>query len=237
MSQIDNLAAETPTHKPGRPRRGTEAERMEALVRAATKIFLKEGYGLASIDKIATEAGISTRTIYERFKNKGELLSAVISRLIDRDMQSIAEVGELDLMEPEQALTLIGRTVASRLADPESAALYRIVATESQRFPELTAKVRAGGKAHLDVVLAGYLRRQMQRGVFLPDDPARAAALFTHMITAELQECLLFKSQESIGALDQRDHVARVVRLFLFGATPRRDRPANSATRPGNAHR
>src|SRR5271166_2656723 len=210
MTQFDN-PADTPTHKPGRPRRGTEPERMDALIHAATKIFLKEGYGLASIDKIASEAGISTRTIYERFKNKGELMSAVITRLIDRDMQSIAELEELDLMEPEQALTLIGRTVASRLADPESAALFRIIATESQRFPELTAKVRAGGKARLDGVLAGYFRRQMQRGVFLPDDPARAAALFTHMITAELQECLLFKCRESIGELDQRDHIARVV--------------------------
>ena len=53
--------------KAGRPRRGTELERMDALIQAATRIFLKEGYGLASIDKIATEAGISTRAIYERF--------------------------------------------------------------------------------------------------------------------------------------------------------------------------
>ena len=57
----------------GRPRRGTESARTETLIAAATRMFLQEGYGCASIDKVAAEAGVSTRTIYERFKNKGEL--------------------------------------------------------------------------------------------------------------------------------------------------------------------
>ena len=70
----------------GRPRRGTEVERSDALILAATKVFLRDGYGLASIDKVAAEAGVSTRTIYERYKNKADLLGAVISRLVDRDM-------------------------------------------------------------------------------------------------------------------------------------------------------
>ena len=75
-----------PTNKVGRPRRGTEAERRDALFAAATKVFLKEGYGLASIDKVAAEAGASTRTLYQHFENKADLLAAVIGRLVERDM-------------------------------------------------------------------------------------------------------------------------------------------------------
>src|SRR5947209_16245343 len=91
----------------GRPRRGTESARTETLIAAATRMFLQEGYGCASIDKVAAEAGVSTRTIYERFKNKGELLGAVINRLLDREMETVLAIEELDRVDPRQALTTI----------------------------------------------------------------------------------------------------------------------------------
>jgi AcrR family transcriptional regulator len=73
----------------GRPRRGTEAERIDSLIAVATQVFVRDGYGGSSIDKVASEAGVSTRTIYERFKNKADLLGAVITRLVERDMATI----------------------------------------------------------------------------------------------------------------------------------------------------
>ena len=197
---------------------------METLILAATRIFVKEGYGLASIDKIATEAGISTRTIYERFKNKGDLMAAVILRLIDHDMSRLSVDSEFERMEPLEALTLFGRTVTERITDPESAALFRILATEAQRFPELTAKVLDVGKIRFESALAGYFARQTARGVMSVADPERAAALFMHMITAEMHECQLFKSEDAIRAIDQSAHVARVVQIFLHGTLVRAGR-------------
>ncbi len=220
---MDDLGNNSPiaAHRPDRPRRGTEPQHLDALLHAATKTFVKEGYGLASIDKIASEAGISTRTIYERFKKKADLMAAVVTRLIDRDMEIMFAADEQGAADPEAALTRIGRTLMSRLSDPDSAALFRIIATESQRFPELSAKVRELARARLDAALAAYMGRQMQRGAFVADDPERAASLFLQMIKSELQESLLFKSQESIRELDHATHVTRVVRLFLYGAAPR----------------
>src|ERR1700683_3551485 len=95
----------TPVHKIGRPRRGTESARTATLMEAATRVFLREGYGLASIDKVASEAGVSTRTIYERFRNKADLLAGVISRLVDKDMQGVLAGADLDRMAPVEALT------------------------------------------------------------------------------------------------------------------------------------
>lgn len=218
------------TAKPGRPRRGTEPERLDALIHAATRVFLQEGYGLASIDKIANEAGISTRTIYERFKNKGDLMGAVINRLCDRDMTAMFDHPNLETLQPSAALTLIGETVVSRFQDSDFAALFRIVATEAQRFPELATKVRCNQKARFDAALTAYLRRQVERGVFALDDPERAAAIFVQMILGDLKECLLFEPKDSVRKIDMHDHVASVVQLFLFGAM-RRPSPATSALR------
>jgi AcrR family transcriptional regulator len=205
----------------GRPRRGTEAARSDLLITAATRVFVRDGYGSTSIDKVAAEAGVSTRTIYERFKNKGDLLGAVISRLVERDMETVLATEELDRLDPREALTAIGQLITGRACNPDSAALFRICATESHRFPELAAKMRGSAKARVDDAIANYLRRQTLRGALNLSDPDRAAPLFLQMVCAQLHECLLFGSAEDIAKLDSDAHVKHVVDIFLNGALPR----------------
>jgi AcrR family transcriptional regulator len=193
---------------------------MDALIHAATRIFLKYGYGFASIDKIAHEAGISTRTIYQRFKNKADLMVAVVNRLVDRDMAQVFEQ-EIDNMEPVVALSLIAQTVVNRLCDSDSAALFKIIATEAQRFPELTAQVRRTTRMRFENKLAAYFKRQTECGVFALADPDGAANLFFHLVAAEMQDCLLYEAEGAIRKVDWPRHIAGVVQLFLYGATPR----------------
>src|ERR1700677_5309221 len=99
-------AEPAPAPRVGRPRRGTEAARVDIMIAAATRVFLRDGYGGASIDKVAHEAGVSTRTIYERFKNKADLLASVITRLVERDMVTLFGA-ELERLSPRQALPTI----------------------------------------------------------------------------------------------------------------------------------
>jgi AcrR family transcriptional regulator len=220
-------APEPSIPKLGRPRRGTESARIDALIGAATRVFMREGYGRASIDKVASEAGVSTRTIYERFRNKADLLGAVITRLVDHEMETVLATAELDRLDPKDALTVIAQTMTSRACDPESVALFRIVATEAYRFPALAAKVRESSKRRWDRAVANYFRSQIQRGTLTLADPDRAAVLFLQMICAELHERLLFGDAEATVQQDFTPHVKQVVDIFLFGATPRPDRPTH----------
>ena len=214
--------------KLGRPRRGTESARSDALISAATRVFVREGYGLASIDKVASEAGVSTRTIYERFKNKADLLGAVITRLVDHAMATVLATAELDRLDPKDALTVIAQTMTSSARDPESVALFRIVATEAYRFPELAAKMLESSKQRWDSAVANYFRGQIKRGTLTLADPDRAAVLFLQMICAELRECLLFGSAEAMAQHDFTPHLNQVIDIFLFGAMPRPDRPTHA---------
>ncbi|MBC7787457.1 MAG: TetR family transcriptional regulator [Methylophilaceae bacterium] len=43
---------------------------------------MRDGYDLAIIGKIARAAGVSTRTIYERYDNKADLMVASVSRML-----------------------------------------------------------------------------------------------------------------------------------------------------------
>jgi len=219
-----------PQHRVGRPRRGTEAARADTLLAAATRVFLRDGYGSASIDKVASEAGVSTRTIYERFKNKADLLGAVTTRLIERDMASVLATEDLGRLQPKQALTVIGQVITGRACNPDAAALFRILATEAHRFPELAAKMRGTAKAEVYAAIANYFRGQIRRGALQLSDPDRAAALFLQMICAELHECLLFGSAEEMAKLDFPAHLDNVVEIFLYGALPRVDSTAHASS-------
>ena len=218
---IDAQLPEAVLPKRGRPRRGTEVARKATLINAATRVFLREGYGLASIDKVAAEAGVSTRTIYERYKNKADLLGAVISRLLDR-VSTVLATADLNRLEPRAALLVIANTITGRARDPDAAALFRIVATEAHRFPELAAKMRENNKRCVDNVVANYLRAQVARGELTLADPDRAATLFLQMICAELHESLLFGGEAAVARLDCKSHVEHVIDIFLLGATPRK---------------
>ncbi len=204
----------------GRPKRGTEAARVDALINAATRVFLRDGYGLASIDKVAGEAGVSTRTIYERFKNKADLLAAVIRRLVDR-MATVVAGADLDGLEPRAALMLIARNLLESARDPDFGALFRIVATEAHRFPELAARKRENDKRCLDTAVADYLRREITRGTLVLADPDKAAALFLQMVFSELHNAWLFGNEHTLAGIDLTAHLHYVIDLFLWGAAPR----------------
>src|SRR5205807_1135196 len=104
---------------------------------------------------------------------------------------------------------------------PDSAALFRICAAESHRFPELAAKMRSCAKARIDDAMASYFRRQTLRGTLALADPDRAASLFLQMVCAELHECLLFGSAQDMARIDFDAHLRTVIEIFLNGAVPR----------------
>src|SRR5260370_40120737 len=117
--------------------------------------------------------------------------------------------------------------MTSGARDPESVAVCRIVAPEAYRFPELAAKVRESSKRRWDRDVANYFRSQINRGTLTLADPDHAAVLFLQMICAELHERLLFGGAEAMVQHDFTPHLKQVIDLFLFGATPRPDRPTH----------
>jgi AcrR family transcriptional regulator len=64
-----------------------------AMLDAAETVFAKRGFGGASMDEIATEAGFSRAAIYTRFRSKEELLSTVLDRHVEREAEAFAAMG------------------------------------------------------------------------------------------------------------------------------------------------
>ena len=66
----------------GRPSRAEALQLRERILVAATHLFLAEGYGSTTIESVAARAGVSKRTLYDRFDDKAVLFAAVVHRII-----------------------------------------------------------------------------------------------------------------------------------------------------------
>src|SRR5262249_37531497 len=91
----------------------------DRLLDAATALFLEHGYGGVSMEGIARAAGASTKTLYGRYRNKDEILSAAIQRMVDRNIPTRIEEFETDpdTADAHALLVAIGRKLANLVMD------------------------------------------------------------------------------------------------------------------------
>ena len=59
-------------------RPGLSKAKYDQILRGARQVFLESGYGSASMDRIAREAGVSKGTLYNYFANKETLFATMI---------------------------------------------------------------------------------------------------------------------------------------------------------------
>src|SRR4051812_42037695 len=82
--------AATQGTKPAR-RRLSAVDRRAAILDAALEVFSSRGYHAASIDEIASQAGISKALIYEHFPSKKDLHASLLERHVQEIFERLAE--------------------------------------------------------------------------------------------------------------------------------------------------
>ncbi len=84
--------------------RMTRAQAQEAtrasLIASARKHFAAVGYGAASLDKIAEDAGFTRGAIYANFDGKAGLLLAVLDTRLEQQLREVGGInGDLDALD------------------------------------------------------------------------------------------------------------------------------------------
>lgn len=96
-----------------------DARRRQILEAAARQFGLKGlDPGAATIDDIAAEAGLSKGSIYSYFKNKDELLEAIVEEALENDAAMFASASE-DSASSWDAFWEVARRVWDVMIDPE----------------------------------------------------------------------------------------------------------------------
>lgn len=198
---------------PGRPLKATLASRWRHIMAVASAEFVDHGYAEANVARIAARAGVSKKTIYSRYGSKDELLVAVIGELAARCCEAIESAMTTAVDTPESTLTSFGMAAARNWIAADSVEFYRLVITETPRFPEL-ATVYRNVMAGFAGTLAKYLRAQQQLGTLAFADPERAAYEFGLLAYGDIRERALLG--DSVTEADIFSAVEAAVRIFLL---------------------
>ena len=124
-----------------------------AIHDAAWQLLLQDGYSRMSIARVAEEAGVGRPAIYRRYRDKSELVAAVIADKISRapvfDTGSTREdlIAHLEFARKRFAMALAGTLIV-----------------EERKHPELLAQFRKGMLVPRGNQIAEALERGKERG-------------------------------------------------------------------------
>jgi len=126
------------------PRRAEQARATKrSIVRAATDLFVSQGYAVTSIASIAAAAGLGVQTVYAAFGNKRAILAAAVDQAIAGDDRPIAVNDRtwmqlvLETDEPAERLRSYARAV--RLIHDGAAQMFHVFEVAAAGEPDLTA--------------------------------------------------------------------------------------------------
>lgn len=162
-------------------RNGATGKR-ESILRAATRVFARNGYFNSKVADIAREAEVADGTVYLYFKSKEEILHSIF----DQNMTEAISSGRVlieKLQDPGEKLRRIAMLHLERLgADPDLAVVFQVELRGSTKFME---EFSAAGFAEY----LGLLRQTFEEG--------QRSGVFRKDLNAKIVSKILF------GALDE----------------------------------
>lgn len=199
----------------------TTAGKAAVILEAARAVFMEEGYGAASMDRVALRAGVSKATLYAHFGSKAALFAAMVGETC-RQSTAAVPFQTLDETDPRAALTKIGRNFLDLTLSDRALQTYRTVVADAPRFPEIgKAFVDSGPSVMLDHV-ASYLARVDAAGRLSIPDPHLAAEQFLAMVKGRLYLRRLLGLIEDVAPAERQRVVDAAVEVILRGYAPKR---------------
>ena len=122
-------------------RREQAAETQRQILRAAQRLFERDGYATTTVAAIASEAGVATKTVYLAFESKSGILRALWHLLLRGDPADVP-VGEGEwyretLAEPDPETRIVRVAVRSREVKERAADLMEVIRTAAPADPDI----------------------------------------------------------------------------------------------------
>lgn len=163
--------------------RSKPSAKREAILDAAQRLFLDEGYAATSMDAVAAKAGVSKATIYAHFEGKDQLFAAIMHR---RCEASFVFAPPDESFDAARILATYAERLLTLLMTPDALALYRVVVAESARTPELAQAFYDTGPTRGKTTIAASVARLQARGELVADiEPLVVADQLIGMLRAE----------------------------------------------------
>lgn len=196
----------------------TQGRKFDQVRDGATVIFLRDGFAGASVDDIARSARVSKATLYSYFPDKTVMFQEVLRAVLDSAFREPAfetdPAGRVTTALP-QVLASLGDwlTAQPRLS------LLRLVAAESQRFPDAAQAHDRATATRVTAPLSRLIDAWIETGQLAPHDSAESARQMVALMIGRIQlPAMLSGKPPAPAALT--DQAERMARLFLAAHRP-----------------
>ncbi len=197
--------------------------RRAAIIDAASRVFAREGFAGASIDMIATEAGVARQTVYNLIGDKEKLFAAVVEDTTERASSglftALATFTDRPVDLTAELVAFARRLAATCMCDRRAAAIHKLVETEGHRYPELFAAWRERGPGRVWSAVSSRLSRLAHDGLLDLDDPDLAARQLIALVNMDLRGPAMMGHKPTEAEVDAAARNA--VAMFLRAYGPR----------------
>jgi AcrR family transcriptional regulator len=202
-----------------RARRALTEERRKQILDAAAKVFAAKGFERATIADVARAAGVAEGSIYNYFKNKGELLIGIPRQIIQPPVEAVLgqmrAVGATPI-PPDQMLPIVAKNMTTIFR--QNAHIFRILISA---LPTLSQSAREQYVKRVLFyvwdILEAYFRELIEKGILRRDlNPAILTRAFVGMLIPFLLLNQIFGIDPVKFDLDQV--IAENITVFLRGA-------------------
>jgi TetR/AcrR family transcriptional regulator, mexJK operon transcriptional repressor len=193
------------------------AEKRQAMMAAATRLFLKNGFSGTSVDDIAAQAGVSKQTVYKHFTDKDQLFREIVLHVTERAETFVQEiVSQPSTGDVETDLRqLAGRHLAA-VVQPEVLQLRRLVIGEADRFPDLARSYYERGPGRVLAALAARFADLAEQGLLRIEDADLAANHFAWLVLAvPLDRAMFYGPAATLSGDELRRYADEAVRVFI----------------------
>ena len=190
--------------------------KLEQIIEVAGKMFMSEGYGAVSMDKLALAVPVSKRTLYNHFKDKKALFVAVMGSRCQSIFSQLQESIKQDI-GVEKTLTFMAEQYLNRVLEPSAVSMYRVAITESKHFPELSLLFYDYGPKRGTELMTSYFADMTKAGKLKVTNPELAAKVFLGMISNRIQMEFMLGVRTKITPKEKAEIVSFAIKTFLHG--------------------
>ena len=150
----------------------------EALIRTATHCFCQHGYQDTTLEDIVGPVGITRVTFYKYFESKAALLATIFDRSLADYQQSLEAILAKPIERPEKIRQVMVLQMAALTEEPQ---LTRLLFREEANLPQEAISAVERKHKTIDRLLEQEIKRGIQRGEVIDEDPRLLMYAFTGM--------------------------------------------------------
>jgi len=200
--------------------RGRQSEadiqvRNQRLLEVAADLFMENGLESTSIDSIAQAAGMTKRTIYQRFGDKTALFNAAIDVVLKEWTVPVEDLQALRDDTPRETLHRMAELLVSRMMDIRGRRMMRLTNMLSHEMPGLAERNMTEGTKDIIDFLVGLFAEWSPESRLPPRDRTDMAFSFMQLLLGEPARATAWDLE--LSPEEQREHARFCVDLFVDG--------------------